>query len=113
MSNFRRQILLVVFKLSDMLIMIGSFMAATLMVSYGMDSISLDRFLEMRIKVVNVVLFLGLLILWHIIFSMFDLYSSKRLSTLRMETKEIVKATSLGSLVIYIVSFLFKIGEQH
>ncbi len=107
MSNFRRQILMVAFKLSDMLIMIGSFMAATIMVSYGIDTISLDQFLHMRIKVVNFVLFVAFLLLWHVIFSMFGLYGSRRLSPVKKEIKDIVKATSLGTFAFYILSILF------
>ena len=107
MSSFRRQILMVAFKLSDMLIMIGSFMAATMMVSYRIDAISFDQFLHMRIKVVNFVLFVSLLLLWHTIFSMFGLYRSRRLSLVKKEIKDIVKATSLGTFAIYILSILF------
>ena len=98
---------MVAFKLSDLLIMIGSFMAAAIMVSYEMDTIALYRFFEMRIKVVNFVLFLGILLLWHTIFSMFGLHRSRRLSPVKKEIKDIVKATSLGTFAIYILSLLF------
>jgi len=50
MSNFRRQILMAVFKLTDLLIMIGSFMTATIMVSYQMETISLDQFLNESLR---------------------------------------------------------------
>jgi len=99
--------MMVAFKLSDMLIMIGSFMAATMIVSYRIDPISFYHFLHMRIKVVNFVLFVGLLLLWHAIFSMFGLYHSRRFSPVKKEIKDIVKASSLGTFVIYILSLLF------
>ncbi len=99
--------MMVAFKLSDMFIMIGSFMAATMIVSYKIDPISFYHFLHMRIKVVNFVLFVGLLLLWHAIFSMFGLYSSRRLSPVKTEIKDIVKASSLGTFAIYILSLLF------
>ena len=109
MSNFRRQILMVVFKLTDLLIMIGSFTAATIIVSHGVDTISLEHFLHMRIKIVNFILFLTLLLLWHFIFSMFHLYSSRRLSPLKREIQDIYYATSLGTFAIYLLSLLFDI----
>lgn len=109
MSNIRRQILMVAFKFSDSLIMIFSFILATIMVSYRMDTISLEQFLHMRIKIANFALFLGLLLLWHIIFSVFGLYRSKRFSSFKREIKDIVKATSLGTFAIYILSLLFHI----
>ena len=100
---------MVIFKISDMLIMIGSFMAATIIVSYEMDTISLDQFLQMRIKVINFVLFVAFILLWHGIFAMFDLYSSRRLSPVKKEIKDIFYATSLGTFAIYLLSFLFSI----
>jgi len=107
MSNFRRKIMMVAFQLSDMFIMIASFMAATMIVSYNIDPISFYQFLHMRIKVVNFVLFVTLLLLWHAIFSIFGLYSSRRLSSVKKEIKDIVKAISLGTFAIYILSLLF------
>ena len=93
--------MMVAFKLSDMFIMIGSFMAATMIVSYKIAPISFYHFLHMRVKVVNFVLFVSLLLLWHAIFAMFGLYSSRRLSPVKKEIKDIVKATSLGTFAIY------------
>jgi len=100
---------MITFKISDMLIMIGSFMAATIIVSRRMDTISLEQFLHMRIKVINFVLFVAVILLWHGIFAMFDLYSSRRLSPVKKEIKDIFYATSLGTFAIYLLSFLFSI----
>lgn len=107
MTNFRRQILMSVFKLSDLLIMIASFMAATTIASYQIDTLTIEQFLQMRIKVVNFILFIGLLVLWHSLFSMLDLYRSRRLGTIKREIIDIVKATSLGTFAIYLLSLLF------
>jgi len=95
------------FKLSDLLIMIVSFITATTIVSYQIDTITLEQFLQMRIKVVNFVLFFGLLVLWHVIFAMFGLHRSRRLETSKREIKDIVKATSLGTFAIYLLSVWF------
>jgi len=100
---------MIAYKLSDMLIMIGSFMAATIIVSHEVNTISLEQFLHMRIKVENFILFVAFLLLWHSIFALFDLYNSRRLSTVKTEIKDIFYATSLGTFVIYILSLLFSI----
>jgi len=107
MNNFRRQILMGVFKLSDLLVMIASFMAATAITSYQIDTLTLEQFLQMRIKVVNFILFIGLLVLWHSLFVMFGLYRSRRLGTIKREIIDIVKATSLCTVAIYLLSLLF------
>ncbi|RZB33365.1 MAG: hypothetical protein SRB2_04051, partial [Desulfobacteraceae bacterium Eth-SRB2] len=51
--------------------------------------------------------FVSLLLLWHTIFSMFGLYRSRRLLPVKREIKDIVKAISLGTFAIYILSLLF------
>ena len=84
-------------------------MAATIIVSYEMDTVSFDQFLQMRIKVINFILLIAIILLWHGIFAMFDLYSSRRLSPVKKEIKDIFYATSLGTFAIYLLSFLFSI----
>ena len=64
----RRQILLKVYKLFDLLVMVCSFALATWMTYYQSGPVSLDEFLSMRIKVQNFVLFVGLLFVWHLSF---------------------------------------------
>jgi exopolysaccharide biosynthesis polyprenyl glycosylphosphotransferase len=106
---FRRQILLNALKLSDLLIMVLSFSLATVAVHSHFDSETLSEFLHLRIKVRNFVLFLGFLIVWHVIFSMLDLYHSRRFSSRREEAIDIVKATSLGTLVILVSGLILNL----
>lgn len=97
------------FKLSDMLIMIGCFMATTIMVSYKINAVSIEQFLHMRIKVENFALFLCVLLIWYAIFSMFGLYRSRRLLPLKKEIKDIIKASTLSTFAIFFLSLLFHI----
>ena len=106
---FRRKLLFNAFKLSDVLIMAFSFALATVAVHSRFDSGTLSKFLQMRIKVVNFALFLGLLLVWHVIFSLFGLYRSRRFSSRGKEAVDIVKATSLGTLVILVSGLMLKL----
>ena len=110
MTSFRRQILMAIFKLSDVLIMIGSFIMATIIFSYPVGTISIDEFLHIRIKAGNFILVFVLILLWHITFTLAGLYRSRRLSTLKAEIKEVVKASTIGTFLIYIISILFRIS---
>jgi len=103
---FRRQILLKAFKVFDLLIMVSSFALAASVVYYRFDIASFEQFLSMRIKVRNFALFLGFMIVWHIIFSLFGLYHSRRLSTRWSEIIDVMKATFLGTLVIFIAALV-------
>ncbi len=108
MRNFRRRVLLNSFKLADLLILVVSFGIATLAVLSG-TSVNLERFFAMRISVVNMILFLGLMLCWHLLFAFLGLYYSMRLSSRWSEVIEIIKATSLATITIYVTATLFHI----
>lgn len=110
MSSFRRKILMATFQLSDVLIMLGSFIMASVIFSYPVGSISLDEFLHMRIKVENFIMIFVLILLWHMTFTLSGLYRSRRLSTLKAEIIDVVKASAIGTVLIYIISIIFKIS---
>ena len=110
MIPFRRKILLETFKLFDLLVMVLAFGLASVASYEQSGTASFADFLSMRIKIQNFALFLGFLIAWHIIFSLFGLYHSRRFSTRLNEAIDVIKATSIGTLLILIASFLFNIS---
>lgn len=103
-----RRILKTATKMFDLALMILSFGAATLPHLAGGGPVSFAEFLEMRIKLQNFVVFFVLLWFWHIIFKMMGLYGSKRLTTRTAEVLDVLKATSLGALVLMLVSFVLR-----
>jgi exopolysaccharide biosynthesis polyprenyl glycosylphosphotransferase len=109
MVPLRRKILRKGFKLFDLLIMACSFFLAAWAVYYQIDDISFRQFLSIRVKALNFGLFLGFLLVWRAMFFFSGLYHSRRFSTRWAEIIDVIKATSLGTLVIYITSTLFRI----
>jgi exopolysaccharide biosynthesis polyprenyl glycosylphosphotransferase len=109
MTRLRRQLLLKVFTLSDLAIMTVSFALASLVESRLTAHTSFGEFLSMRIKLQNIVLFLGLLAIWHGVFSAVGLYQSKRLEARRNEVKDVLTATSIGTLLLIVAGALFRI----
>jgi len=89
--------------------MLLAYALATLPVLQESPHMSFAQFLTIRVKVQNLVLLGSLLLLWHIIFSSFGLYQSKRLSDRRTERIDLVKATSCGTLCMGIAAFLLQI----
>lgn len=86
-----------------------SFVLATWASFYCIETISFDESLAMRVKVQNFAIFLGFLLIWHGIFSLFGLYHSRRLSTQWAEIIDVLKATSIGTAGIFITAILFSI----
>ncbi len=113
MGTTRRYILLSLFKFSDVALLVGSFIVAAVASLRSSGAVSLAQFLSMRISVRNLVLFAGLLLLWHSLYSLLGLYESKRLSHLRAEARDVLKATSLATVALLLVGSLFSLSVNH
>lgn len=108
MINLRRKILLDALKIYDLIVMLLSFGLSTILV-WGGSRVSIADFFAMRVKVGNLFIILGLLALWHALFSMFGLYTSRRLSTRRDEMFDVAKATSVGTCFLWGAAWIFHI----
>jgi len=106
-----RLVLIRLLYLLDLAIMVACFFLAASAVSYSYSiyGISFREFLAMRIKIQNFLLFLLIMFLWSFIFSRFRLYDSRRLSTWARDGIDIVKATTVGTLVIVVFALVFNI----
>jgi exopolysaccharide biosynthesis polyprenyl glycosylphosphotransferase len=109
MTSFRRRLLLNCLKFFDLMVIAVSFALATIAVYYRTGGISLVEFLEMRAKVQNFGFFLLFLLGGHIAFSAFGIYQSQRLSACGSEIRDILKATALGSGVLWIAALAFNL----
>ncbi len=97
------------FKLFDLLLMMVSFALATLPQFHRVGRFTLAEFFEMRVKLGNLILFLSLMVIWHILFNLFGLYGSKRLSNHWEEIRDAVRATSTATFVIAVFGLTFHI----
>ena len=108
MSSARRQALLALFKIFDVLVMVASFSLAALPVLYR-SGLPFSEFFSMRVKLQNFVVFVGLICAWHGIFVAFSLYKSRRLAPRESEILDILKATSLCMFAVGAATLLFHI----
>ena len=107
--GFGRQILIRARLLFDVAAMAFSFAVAAVPVARPTSAMSVANFLSMRIKVQNILVFLLLLFLWHVVFSMVHLYESKRLGDRKSEVRDVLKATSVGTALILAAAISFRI----
>jgi exopolysaccharide biosynthesis polyprenyl glycosylphosphotransferase len=96
-------------KVFDLLLMVAAFVVSTLPLFHRVGRFSLAEFFEMRVKLGNLVLFMGFLLAWHVLFSVFGLYASKRMSRRWEEARDIAAATTLGTCMIAASALLFRI----
>jgi exopolysaccharide biosynthesis polyprenyl glycosylphosphotransferase len=105
MSNARRQILLNIFKLFDIALMASAFLLAAVAVMTSLHrthAVTLTELFEMRVKIQNLAIFGLFMIAWHFVFSSFGLYKSRRLSDRTSEVLDVIKATSVGTMMIVV-----------
>ena len=113
MGTTRRYVLMSLFKTFDLALLVSSFLAAAVPSLKEVGARSLSDFLSMRFSVRNFALLSGLLLLWHSLFYSFGLYESKRLARQRAEAVDVLKVTSLGTLVLFLVGTLFNLSMIH
>jgi len=109
MSNVRRQLLLNAFKLWDIGLMLLAFLAAAVAVLGRSHAVPLSELFTMRVKIQNFAIFSAFLFAWHLAFSSFGLYASRRLGERRKEVIDVLKATSLGTLIVLAGSLMFRV----
>ncbi len=108
--HFRRNILLKMMQIGDLLLIGMAFLIVTWL-SYAPDNSLLvfEEFLALRIKIENILAVLVMLGIWHLICASLNLYESKRLTTIIQEITHILKATSLVVLTTACMALLLKI----
>jgi len=99
-TSLRRQVLLVGLKLLDVLVGAASFALAALLTSEELGRADLREVLGWRLELGRFVLLLALPVAWHLVFRSFGLYRSRRLSSRESLVRDILKATSVGTLLI-------------
>lgn len=109
MEPFGRKALFNAFRLFDLLLMSLAFLLAVYVIHSQSSRVSFEEFLSMRVKIQNFFLFLAILYGWHACLEYFMLYQSRRLYNLKGEIIDILKAISLGTLLLFLMGKLFRI----
>ena len=110
MLHFRRKLLLDLLKLSDVAILIMALLLAFCIVTNHMSGITFGQFLSLRIKIVNLVGLLCMIVLWQMIYHYFHLYRSRRLQKHSQEYWDIVKATTVGTCIFFLGGRIFNVS---
>lgn len=108
MTNFGRQILNRALVWFDLVVFAALYLASAAGIWHLTAVDTFASFISMRVKLSNILLFAGLLCCWHVIFSAFGLYRSRRLEDRKVEIIDLLKAISVGALVLGIVGGFFR-----
>jgi exopolysaccharide biosynthesis polyprenyl glycosylphosphotransferase len=108
MSKFRREVFVYSFQLVDLVLLVLSFSAATLPVLFTEGLQSFAAFLALKIKLQNFVAFVVLVWLWRLVFAVLNLYGSKRHASRRAEATDVLKATSICTIILISFSLILR-----
>ena len=107
--NERHRITVGLLKLIDLAIVVFAFALTTFSIVKVEDGLSFVRFLSIRTRVINFIIFgLGLLIC-HIVSLICGLYRSRRLSKRRTEIVDVVKAMTINIACFVVLASIFSI----
>lgn len=109
MTNFRRKILNNTFMLFDLGILAASYVASAIAIWHLTGFNSFASFISMRVQMRNILVFLALFYGWHLIFSAFGLYRSRRLGDRKQEIRDALKAVSVAALTLSVVAAVFHV----
>lgn len=100
-----RRVSIQIVKFFDIASVVFSFVLAAAVVAHLQDRVPISAFLSMRAKILNFVLFLFILSAYHVVFCIFGLYRSRRMSTLAAELLDIFKANLCGAVCLVAIGF--------
>jgi exopolysaccharide biosynthesis polyprenyl glycosylphosphotransferase len=110
MNTTKRRLFLGTLKVFNLGLMGLCFGLATVLVfSDARGGLPLFDFLSMRVKLWNFAIVAMMIVVWHLVFSMFGFYVSTRLATRRSLITDTVKATTVAVLCFAVAAQLFRI----
>ena len=107
--NEKHRLTLGLLKLFDLAIVLFAFVLTAFLIVKTEQGVSLVRFLSVRIRAANFVIFILALFICHVVFQICGLYRSRRLSRRRIEVVDVVKAMTLNTACFVALGSFFSI----
>jgi exopolysaccharide biosynthesis polyprenyl glycosylphosphotransferase len=106
-TQFRRNLLLEGLKLFDVVTIIAAYLLAALVIESKTQIRSWIQLLEIRAWIGDFIFLFFFFWAWHIVFSLLGFYRSQRLSSKQREIQKVIKAISLGSVVLWLAGLFY------
>ncbi len=106
MNTKIRSILWDVFKISDLVLGLGCFLVSLGLVEYSEGTSSLRTLLTKNVSVEDMLTVFVFLLSWHYTFVAYGLYHNKRLTSVKSELIDALKASATCSAIVYVIMLL-------
>src|SRR5215468_10303658 len=97
--------------LADLVLIVVSFGLAAFLCTYAARATSIASFYASRISLSRCVWFVAALVVCHCVFSLCNLYESKRMSTKEAEASDVLRALTLSTASLWLGSKLFGLTD--
>jgi hypothetical protein len=104
-----RKVIMVAIKTLDQVNLIFCLLIAAASVSRQLEDFNFTSFLSIRLKLSNFLIFLLLAFVWHTLLNLFDLYHSRRFESWKTDIIDVMHATTVCTLVLFIMTWIFHI----
>ncbi len=109
MQNSKRQFLVYCLKVLDIVIMLLALITSLMIVEMPRHGMLWPYdLLQIKLKLVNVLLLALFMCIWHVVFLSVGLYDSRRLDRGKGEYRDVFKAVVMGSMLLLVVGVLFR-----
>lgn len=109
MQSSKRQLLVFSLKVFDLVIMLLALTTSLILVEMPRLGIPWPYdVLQIKLKLVNMLLLPLLICIWHVVFLSFGLYDSRRLDRGKGEYQDVLKAVVMGSMLLLAVGVIFR-----
>jgi exopolysaccharide biosynthesis polyprenyl glycosylphosphotransferase len=109
MHTLRRKILLKTYVFFDLITMMAWFVIAVAIEASSESNFTFSAFVGMRVKLNNFAIFFGFVMAWYLIFLTFGIYDTRRLSNRKQEILDLLKATTVGVVLLAASATVFRI----
>jgi exopolysaccharide biosynthesis polyprenyl glycosylphosphotransferase len=110
MYELRRKLLLNLMRLTDLTVMVVAFAIAFVVSGHSLSTGSVGEYFAVRIKLVNIVFFVGWSAAWYFILRSFGLYKTKQTGVNSSEWWAISKAVVTGTFLLSFASVIFSLS---
>ena len=109
MQNSKRLVLVYCLKIFDIALMLMAMTASFILAEMPRNGIVWPQDLwQINLKLINVLLLVLLVVIWHLVFLSMGLYDSRRIDRGKGEYHDVFKAVVMGSMLLLVVGALFR-----
>jgi exopolysaccharide biosynthesis polyprenyl glycosylphosphotransferase len=110
MQKISQRIVMLSIKALDQAILVSCLLTAAAIESRQLEGLSFTGFLSIRLKLSNFLIFLLVAATWQTLLTIFDLYHSRRFESWKTDIIDVVHATTVCTLVLFVLSLIFNIA---